>query len=61
MYYSVHSQTLVCAHKLFTEQLHPNDMSGTLNAPFSSTYTPLIQVEGTGFAAIVVFLCVSEY
>lgn len=46
MYYSFPSQTLVRAHKLFTEQLHPNHMLGTLNAPISSTYTPLIQMEG---------------
>lgn len=32
-------------------------MLGTLNAAISSTYTALIQMEGTEIAAIVVFLC----
>lgn len=60
MYYSFPSQTLVRAHKLFTEQLHPNRMLGSLNVAISSTYTPLIQMEGIETAAIVVFLYVSE-
>lgn len=61
MYYSCPSQTLVRTHKLFTEQLHPNHILGALNAPISSTYTPLIQIESTEIAAAAAFLCISDY
>lgn len=61
MYYSDTSQTLVRAHKLFTEQLHPNHISGALNAPTSTTYTPLIQIESTEIAAAAALLCISDY